>query len=668
MVVGLLAILKAGGAYVPLDPSYPPERLSYMLRDSEPALLLTHRAVHAVLKTSASQAGVQAPIIDLEDDASAWTGCSAEDPKPSSLGLTSRNLAYIIYTSGSTGEPKGVMVEHHSVASLTCEGSDFGVNSDSILLQYVSYGFDVSVFEIFMALCAGGVLCVSGTKSELIGESLEATLKRLAVTHLVIPTSVLTLFQTSISFENLTTIIVGGDAPTWVYSQTWGKSYRIINGYGPTEATICATKYVFDSRVDVSASSTPPIGRPISNTRIYLLDEYGNPVPEGVAGEIYIGGAGVARGYWKRPELTAERFIASPFVEGDRMYRTGDLGRYLKDGNIEFLGRNDYQVKIRGFRIELGEIEARLSSHPQVREAVVVAREEGGDKRLVAYYTWPPRRSVSVEAAASAFVLCAARVHGARRVRAARCAAADGQRQARSQGLAGPSDSAYSRREYEAPVGEVETTLAQIWSEVLGVERVGRHDNFFDLGGHSLLAIRVMERMRRAGLQADVRALFLAPRLSRRWREQSGVRSRSTVEVPPNRIPAGCRRITPDMLPLVKLTQEQIDKIVGSVPGGAANIQDIYPLAPLQEGILFHHLMAREGDPYVLWIQTRFSDRQMLDAIHWALNAVMARHDILRTAVMWEGLSEPVQVVWRTAPLRWRRCSSIPRRVMSASS
>jgi hypothetical protein len=299
----------------------------------------------------------------------------------------------------------------------------------------------------------------------------------------------------------------------------------LFNAYGPTEATVCTSIYNCVSPIDMQ--STPPIGRPIWNTRIYLLDGLGNPVPEGVAGEIYIGGAGVARGYLNRADLTAERFIESPFVAGDRLYRTGDLGRYLPDGNIEFLGRNDFQVKIRGFRIELGEIEACLLSHPLVREAVVLAREDAaGDKRLVGYYTLASDLHSGQQETQGSFGVLAAedlRRHLAARLPEYMVPAAyvcleafpltpNGKLDRKA--LPAPDDDAYGRGVYEVPIGPVETALAQIWSEVLGVERVGRHDSFFELGGHSLLAIRVLERMRRAGLEADVRALFGKPKLS----------------------------------------------------------------------------------------------------------------------------------------------------------
>jgi aryl carrier-like protein len=280
------------------------------------------------------------------------------------------------------------------------------------------------------------------------------------------------------------------------------------------------------------------------------------------------------------------------------MYKTGDLGKWLPDGNIEFLGRNDFQVKIRGFRIELGEIEARLAECEGVQDAVVAAREDTvGDKRLVAYYT-------SDGEAASAETL---RAHMAGRVPEYMVPAAyvrlekfpltpNGKLDRKSLPL--PEGDAYATRGYEAPQGEIETALASIWAEVLKLDRVGRHDNFFELGGHSLLAVTVIERMRRAGMQVDVRALFTTPTVAQMSVLVGG--DSRVVEVPANRIPTECESIAPEMLPLVNLRQEEIERVVGTVAGGVRNVQDIYPLAPLQEGILFHHLMGGEGDPYLL--------------------------------------------------------------------
>ncbi|HXP10643.1 MAG TPA: condensation domain-containing protein, partial [Acidobacteriaceae bacterium] len=428
----------------------------------------------------------------------------------------------------------------------------------------------------------------------------------------------------------------------------------LYNLYGPTEATVDVTAWSCSPDI---TRATIPIGKPIANTLIYILDGYGEPVPVGVVGELYIGGAGVGRGYLNRPELTAERFLKDPFA-GDsqaRMYRTGDLGRWLPDGNIEFLGRNDFQVKVRGFRIELGEIEARLGAHPGVREAVVIAREDTPeDRRLVAYYTV----AVTDEEEQSELSAEELRSHLASTLPEYMVPAAyvrmetwpltpNGKLDRKA--LPTPEMDAYGVRGYEAPLGEIETTLATLWAEVLQLERVGRHDNFFALGGHSLLAVTLIERMRRIGLQADIRALFATSTLADLATTVDA--DTSLIEIPPNLIPSGCEAITPQMLPLVELSEEEIGNIVSYVPGAAANVQDIYPLAPLQEGILFHHLMGGQGDPYLLSTLFSFDSRDRLDRYLEAMQAVIDRHDILRTAIVWEGITQPVQVVWRRAIL-----------------
>ncbi|PQQ36287.1 non-ribosomal peptide synthetase, partial [Photorhabdus luminescens] len=358
---------------------------------------------------------------------------------------------------------------------------------------------------------------------------------------------------------------------------------------------------------------------------------------------------GVARGYLNRPDLTAERFLADPFSgEPDaRMYRTGDLARYLPDGNLEFLGRNDQQVKIRGFRIEPGEIEARLLEHPAVSEALVLALGNDQDKRLVAY----------VVAEADDRLVNSLRVYLSAILPDYMVPAAfvrldtlpltpNGKLDRRA--LPAPGAEAFARQVFEAPQGETETLLAAVWSELLGIEQVSRHDSFFALGGHSLLAVRMVERLRNVGLTLAVRDLFQSPVLSE---FAQTVGQSQAVIVPTNVITPAITALTPEMLPLIDLTQSEIDHIIEQVPGGVANIQDIYALSPLQDGILFHHLLANKGDPYLLISQMNFADRPLLDRYLAAMQQVINRHDILRTAFVWQGLSAPAQVVWRQAQL-----------------
>jgi amino acid adenylation domain-containing protein len=653
MVVGLLAILKAGGAYVPLDPSYPAERLQYIVEDSTLVALLTQDHLRSLFQ---EHAGLLA--IDISEGSRRREQPEA-NPDKSSIGLTSEHLAYVIYTSGSTGTPKGVMVQHGNVVNSTlARRSSYQNSGRFLLLSPVS--FDSSVAGILGTLTNGDTLLVATQATVRDPSCLSEYIEQRQVQSLLCIPS---LYQQIIEDESryrhpqLFRVIVAGEPCP---SSLVAKSARnrphveLCNEYGPTEATVWASMHRCVVR---PIEQSVPIGRPIANTRIYILDGQGEPVPVGVAGELYIGGAGVARGYQGRPALTAEKFVPDPYARaaGARMYRTGDLARWLADGTLAFLGRNDSQVKIRGFRIELGEIEARLMEHPSVREAVVMAREyAAGDKRLVAYYTSSaaadPEQEVAAEqmrrhlsASLPEYMVPAAYV----RLESLPLTP-NGKLDRRA--LPAPDSDAYSTRAYEPPQGEMETKLAQVWAEVLKLDQVGRHDNFFALGGHSLLAVTLMERMRRHGFNLNVRSLFAAPTIAALAATADS--AAPDIKVPPNRILSGCEKITPEMLSLIELTQEEIDRVVQTVPGGAANVQEIYPLAPLQEGILFHHLMGGEGDPYLLASLLSFDTRERLDNYRKALQAVVDRRDTLRTAVLWEELRTPVQVVWRQAPLQ----------------
>ncbi|MGH8082210.1 MAG: non-ribosomal peptide synthetase, partial [Lysobacter sp.] len=636
MVVAVLAALKAGGAYVPLDPNYPSERLAQMLEDSAPVAVLGSAQTRGSLPSA-----LNAQWIDLHDDA-AWSQGAEHDPDPAALGLTSNHLAYLIYTSGSTGTPKGVMIEHRNAVNfLTWAAAEFGATGLQRTLFATSLNFDLSVYECFAPLSVGG--CI-----EIVDDAL--ALRPDTPVGLVnsVPSAMQAWLDTQALGADVHTVNVAGEPlkrelAERLFAQT--PVQTLCNLYGPSETTTYSTWVAMD-RAD---GFVPHIGRPIANTQVYLLDAQQRPVPLGAIGELYIGGAGVARGYLNRPELTAERFTANPFAAGERMYRTGDLGRWRADGNLDYLGRNDFQVKLRGFRIELGEIESQLLAYAAVREAVVVLREDApGDKRLVAYVVIEGELDQDALRKHLAtrlpdYMLPSAYVNLERLPRTA-----NGKLDRKA--LPAPRSDAYASQDYEAPQGEVETALARIWAELLGRDRIGRHDHFFGLGGHSLLAVTLVARMRRAGLHVDVRAVFVAPTLQALAAQVGS--DVATVEVPANLIEAGCERIAPSMLPLVKLQQTDIDRIAASVPGGAANIQDIYPLAPLQEGFLFHYLLESQGDVYLSATALASDSRERIERYAQALQQVIERHDILRTSFFWDDLDEPVQVVWRDAPLQ----------------
>ncbi|MCG1019693.1 non-ribosomal peptide synthetase, partial [Mycetohabitans sp. B4] len=526
------------------------------------------------------------------------------------------------------------------------------IRTDDHVAFAANPAFDASTFEVWAPLLNGATVVVIDHDTVLRPAAFAHTLRKQRISILWLTVGLFNQMVTQVdtAFSQLKALIVGGDVldARWVAQVMRGSPpEQLINGYGPTESTTFATTYKITSVPERNASI--PIGRPIANTCVYLLDAHGQPVPLGAVGELYIGGAGVARGYLNRPELTAERFVPDPFSEDAdaRLYKTGDLARYRPDGNLEFVGRNDEQVKIRGFRIEPGEIAACLTVHPQVREAVVLALGEGQNKRLVAYVVADPDDALAstlraqVAAALPEYMVPSAFVR-----LDAFPLTPNGKLDRRA--LPAPDAAALAHQAYEAPQGELEATLAAIWSELLGVEHVGRHDSFFALGGHSLLAVQLIERLRRRGLSVSVRLLFEAPTLSALAQTLG---QRRDVAVPANAITPDTTAITPSMLPLIELTQADIDKVVEQVSGGVANIQDIYALSPLQDGLLFHHLLASTGDPYLLMVQLAFDTRERLDQYLHALQQVIDRHDILRTAFVWEGVSMPAQVVWRHARL-----------------
>ncbi|KGX14161.1 non-ribosomal peptide synthetase [Burkholderia pseudomallei] len=675
MMTGLLAILKAGGAYVPLDPGYASERLRAILDDSRPAIVLADAAGRTALDALAGAP----PIADLHADASRWSALPSTPPRVE--GLTPRHLAYVIYTSGSTGQPKGVMVEHASVVNLwrALDEAIYRTHPSARRVSLnASIAFD-SLVKQWVQLLSGRTLVVVPEPVRFDGRRLLDAIGRDRIDVFDCTPSQLALIEGARGPEDEAypqVTLVGGEAiGEGMWSELASASSRTYyNVYGPTECTVDATL------ARITAEHAPHIGGPLANVRAYVLNERLSPAPVGVRGELYIGGAGVARGYLNRPELTRERFIDDPFVAGGRLYKTGDLARWRTDGSLEYLGRNDFQVKIRGFRIELGEIEAQLAKVTGVREVVVLARDSAAEvhdsatehatpnalspspetstataaatatatapeKRLVAYYTGDA--DVAALRAQAAQHLPSYMVPSAYVRLDAWPLTPNGKLDRRA--LPAPADDAYARAEYEAPQGAKEEALAEIWRDLLQVDRISRHDNFFQLGGHSLLAISLGDMMRERGLHADVRTLFNAETLAA-LAAQSGTDS-IDVDVPPNLIPVGAARITPDMLPLVALTQPQIDAIAQQVDGGATNVQDIYPLAPLQEGMLFHHLLHTQGDLYLEPHLLAFRTRERLERFLSALQCVIDRHDVLRTGFFWEGVPQPVQVVWRRARL-----------------
>jgi amino acid adenylation domain-containing protein len=483
MVVGLLAILKAGGVYVPLDPEYPPQRLSYMVEDSGVGWLLTHSAIEDRIPTRKELQVLALDTVVLAD-------APSHNPE---VELHGENLAYVIYTSGSTGRPKGAANRHSSICNrLAWMQQAYGLAASDTVLQKTPFSFDVSVWEFLWPLMTGARLAMALPGDHRDPARLVQLIRQHRVTTLHFVPSMLQAFLVHEGIEvcgSVKRIVCSGEAlPAEAQNEVFRRLPQagLYNLYGPTEAAIDVTYWTCDD----DGRSQVPIGRPIGNNRTYVLDESLDLAPIGVAGELYLGGIGLARGYLGRGGLSAERFVADPFgAEGGRLYRTGDLVRWNAEGQLEYLGRIDHQVKIRGFRIELGEIEAQLLAQPEVREAVVLAKEGPGGARLVGYVSAQPEPAIEANELRERLgrSLPDYMVPGAIVVLESLPLNTNGKVDRKALPDHGFDDA----RAYEAPQGDVEEGLAKIWAELLGVDRVGRSDNFFELGGHSLLALRM---------------------------------------------------------------------------------------------------------------------------------------------------------------------------------
>ena len=506
MVIGMLGVLKAGAAYLPLDPALPPERLAWMVADARPRLLLTQARLAQRLRADGAAMG---PPCTALDDSDRFAPYPTDDPAPRARG---DHLAYVIYTSGSTGRPKGTLIHHRGSVNLAVTlGKALAMQPGTRVLQWASFNFDAAVCDVFATLAAGACL-VLGTRASLLpGPDLLQTLQRHGIELITLTPSALAELPRQ-RLPRLKTLVVAGEQCDQALIAPWTEFCTVVNAYGPTEATVCAT--IHPCRAD--GQRHPPIGRPIANTQVYILDDRLHPVPVGVMGELCIGGDGLARGYLGRPDLTAERFVLNPFSgqPGARMYRTGDLARYLPDGRIEYVGRADQQVKLRGYRIELGEIEFALTQLPGVREAVVLARPAPAGMRLLACVAMEPG---------------AARDTAAMRARLQRSLPdymvpahvvllerlpvnANGKLDRRAlEALPWSGD----ERAHVAPATPTERRLASLWADMLGHDRIGRDDGFFALGGHSLLAVRLMARIQDVfGLALPLSQLFLSPSLA----------------------------------------------------------------------------------------------------------------------------------------------------------
>src|SRR5579883_824152 len=514
-IVGLLGILKAGGTYVPLDPRYPQERLKFILKDAQVSILIIQEKFIKHFEKFLH------PIICLDEMKEILAQESEENLKSS---VISANLAYVIYTSGSTGKPKGVSVSHKAVIRLVCNTNYITLESHDKIAQAANTSFDAVTFEIWGALLNGAQLVGINKDIALSPHEFAFQLQQKSITVLFLTTALFQQITRDIpqAFSSLRYLLFGGESvdPRWVKKVIkHGPPQHLIHVYGPTEGTTFSS-YYYAKEISESATSIP-IGCPIANTQIYLLDPYLQPLPIGVVGELYIGGDGLARGYINRPELTAECFISNPFVYklGSRLYKTGDLGRYLPNGNIEFLGRIDNQVKIRGFRVELGEIEAVLNLHPVVKETVVLFNEDIPDDKYLIAYIIPNQSHKSTQDTQTLVFLVGQflkenlpeyMVPRAYIILESLPLTPNGKVDRRA--LPTPDTFTFTQPDYVAPRSQVEGLLVEIWAQVLGKKQVGTRDHFFELGGHSLLATQLVSRIRDTfQIDLSVRNLFEAP-------------------------------------------------------------------------------------------------------------------------------------------------------------
>ncbi|WP_344596106.1 amino acid adenylation domain-containing protein [Actinomadura vinacea] len=502
MIVAVLATWQAGGAYLPLDPDHPVDRLEFMLADGRVTVLVGTGDLIDDLPVGRRR------LVTL-DEPLTRASLAAMPPMPPETSAHPDRLAYVIYTSGSTGRPKGVQVTHGGVANLVLGQTPlFGVGRGDAVVQFASFGFDAAVSEVCVTLAGGGTLVVATVEQRVEPGALAGLLRAEGVAVATVPPSLLRVLEPG-DLDGVGTLVAAGERLDAGLAEAWTRRHRLLNAYGPTEATVCASAGVVEDGV-------PSIGAPIANTRLYVLDERLQPVPVGVAGELLVAGAPVARGYGGRPALTAERYAPDPFAaDGSRMYRTGDRVRWLPEGRLDFLGRTDDQVKVRGFRVEPGEIEAALTAHPRLNSAVVTVFGEGTDRQLVAHLG-PADRADGLPDLSElrAFLRASLPDHMVPSV-FTELAALPLTRNGKIDraALPAPDESRLgSRARFVEPRTEVERVLAGIWAEVLGLARVGVEDDFFELGGHSLLATRMVSRIRdELGVEIPVGAIFDRP-------------------------------------------------------------------------------------------------------------------------------------------------------------
>jgi amino acid adenylation domain-containing protein len=626
LIVGLVGILKAGGAYLPLDPEYPTNRMASMLEEAQVSILVTQQ--HLLARLPARE--IRAVCLDKE-----WSTIAAESGEPPASETTAGNLAYVIYTSGSSGKPKGVMVEHRSAVNyITAISAEARLGPGDRVLQLASVSVDTAVEEIFAGLSTGAALVLrTGSLLDSIPGFLQKC-RQWRVTLLDLPTAYWHELTAGLRRETLEfppdvrAVVIGGECARRQSLMTWqqhvGSRVRLLNTYGPTEVTIAAT---IGDLTSTEPNREVPIGRAIQNVQLYVLDRNLRPVPIETPGEVYVGGIGLARGYVKRPDLTAERFIPSPFGRepGARLYRTGDLARWLPNGELEYLGRADRQVKIRGHRIELEEIESVLKAHPEICAVAVEVREDLlGDKRLVAFLVTASGSTLSVNRLRAFlkeqlpdFMIPAAFVE-----LDALPLTPSGKIDRKA--FQAPVDSRarllHLKTEYVAPRNPTEELLGHVWGEILDIKDVGVHDNFFDLGGHSLLATQMFSRLRSLfHVEPPLRAVFETPTIA------------GLAEWLTKHQPRETRR--PAAPPITTVSRE-----------------GLLPLSFAQERMWFLYQLAPQSSAYNIPVSVRLEGPLNKEALAHSLNELVRRHESLRTTFR-HAENGPVQIIHPVQPV-----------------
>lgn len=612
MLISLLGVLKAGCAYLPLDPSYPISRIEYMVENSDVKILLTEPN----LQPTYEQLGQDLVAIDVISP-EAYKASKENLSKP----FDAHNLAYLIYTSGSTGTPKGIMIEHQSVVNYV-NGVSQRVDASqyNTILCLTTMSFDIFVTETILPLLKGLKIVLANSADQKDPDALNKLIENFGVDILQITPSHLNLVLNSGNHTFLTclkAILVGGEALPYPLFKELSAKYagKIFNMYGPTETTVWSTVQ------ELTNKSSIDIGKPINNTSIYILDKHNKPQPIGVPGELCIGGDGLARGYWKNERLTAEKFADNPFIPGEKMYRTGDLAKWNPTGDIHFIGRIDNQVKIAGFRLELGEIEYQLTTFEHIEEIVVLAREQ----KLIAYYTSTEEFSVAalrdhLSDRLPAYMIPAYYVH---------LISFPLTSNGKINRKALPDPQIKTETDYIAPKNEREQLLVNTWSEVLGIEKIGTEDNFFLLGGDSIKSIQISSRIRNLGYELSVKDLFSAQTISKLSNKLRQLAPTNT-QVCEN---SKAKRRT-SFLELINPKEK-----------AQYEIEDVYPLSPMQEGMFYHAMLDPTSEQYFQQTLIPLSGNLNIKAVEASMNDLIARYEILRTVFVHEGYERPLQLV-----------------------